>query len=155
MYMRMGIFSLNSSHTSIEVGEYGLAFKFFEFAIALPTFIMNSVYPELLQLQLKKGRFFSARIKQLCSYLFIFSLITTAGVWVFAGTLPFIRIDFLASVAILRMLAILIPVFFMTSPLIWLFVMRRQQKFLVMIYFVASVGSLLLNNFLVYLCVIK
>src|SRR5260221_7091610 len=48
IYFRLDSFILTLTRPTAEVGIYGLAYKFFEVPLVLPTFFMNAVYPMLL-----------------------------------------------------------------------------------------------------------
>ncbi len=130
-YVRWGILSLSWYRPAIEVGQYGLAFKFFEVALSLPIFFMNSYYPDLLEMSVLE---IGERAKKLIQTLFLGSLVVTGVLFVGAPLLSLVRVDFAQSVPYLRELSLITPIFFVTSPLVWYFVMYKKQQILAYIY---------------------
>lgn len=142
VYFRVDLFLLGYFRSTAEIGAYGLAYKFFEFAIVIPTFVMNSLYPLLLRqntpnraIVLKKTMFVLTACASICALL----------LWYFAQFLPLIKVEFSASVPLLRLLALSVPVFFLTSPLMWLFVLAERQKELLLVYGTGLIVNCMLN----------
>jgi len=138
------------------VGVYGLPYKIFEVLLVMPTFIMNSTYPILLDSynlninkfkdSFKKTVYTMAGIGLLVSftgYLFIANFITTDLISNIFGS------DFNISISILLILLSGIAVFFITQPLAWFLVIREKQKILPLIYFISAVFNVSLNYFFI------
>jgi O-antigen/teichoic acid export membrane protein len=138
------------------VGVYGLPYKIFEVLLVMPTFIMNSTYPILLDSynlninkfkdSFKKTVYTMAGIGLLVSftgYLFIANFITTDLISYIFGS------DFNISISILLILLSGIAVFFITQPLAWFLVIREKQKILPLIYFISAVFNVSLNYFFI------
>jgi O-antigen/teichoic acid export membrane protein len=143
IYFRIDLFLLSYFRQSSEVGAYGLAYKFFELAIALPTFIMNSWYPLLLQ---ARALGVVNRIgNKTYVLLAVLGLLVGVSLWIGAPFIVF-RSDFVASVGLLRILSFSLPLFFVTSPLMWQFVLDKKQHLLVWVYAGATVINVLLNT---------
>ncbi len=146
LYFRLDLLILSHFRSSSEIGQYALAYKFFDFAIALPTFFMNSLYPSLLSMPHPA---FAVRIKRVFGMLFLASLIVTALFWIASPLLVFIKREFLPSVFLLRILTLSVPVFFLTSPLMWIYIVFKKQKQLIFIYAAALFFNTLANWYLI------
>lgn len=145
-YVRWGILSLSWHRPAIEVGQYGLAFKFFEVALSLPVFFMNSYYPDLLELpKLQLAR----KTKKLLLTLLASSFVVAVVLFCGAPLLKYVRVDFAQSSLYLRGLSLLTPIFFVSSPLVWLFVMSKRQQILTFLYSLAFLVFLVISPGLV------
>lgn len=135
-------------NTNIQaVGIYGLPYKVFEVSLIVPTYLMNSFYPimvrdhaisqkKLLQV-FSKPFFLLLGLGVLCALLSV----------IFAK--PIIEAlggeGFSQSVQILKILLGFSFVFYLTQPLAWLIVTLGEQKYLPLIYFIASIVNVALN----------
>ena len=143
VYFKVDTLILSVFRPVAEVGVYGFAYKFFEFALVVATFVMNSVYPILL----KKPDVSQTALylKKILQPLFIFSLMATIVLWVGAPFLVWVKQDFVASVVLLRILAVGLPLFFLTSPLMWWYVLIGKQKLLAVIYGLTMIFNICAN----------
>ena len=146
IYFRVDTLFLSIYRTSAEVGAYGFAYKFFEFALVIPAFFMNSVYPELVE---NKEKPYVFRKLMYHSYVFLFLAACCFGLllWWAAPLLGWFKADFYPSIDLLRLLVLGLPIFYLTSPLMWWFVLKNKQKQLAFLYG----GSMIFNvvfNFL-------
>jgi len=144
VYFRSDIFLLSFMKSTSDVGIYGLSFKFFDFLIALPLFLSNSLYPVLLE-NLKNPRKFNIFVK---NYLFVYilsSFILIIPFWFFSPFFEIIKEDFAPAIVPFRILLLSLPVFFITSFLQWVLIAKRQQKYLMIIYMFSFVLSVFLN----------
>ncbi len=148
IYFRIDSLILAASRGNMEVGVYGLAYRFFELILVLPTFIMNSLYPRLLSGS-KDGSFQSKTTLIILITFFSLGLIVSGVTWWGAPYVGLIKRDYVSSVELLRVLAISLPIFFLTSPLMWLYVLRGNQKQLLYIYLVGLVFNVGANLSLV------
>lgn len=146
LYLRNGVLALSLTRSSAEVGEYGLAYKFFEITLILPAFLMNSYYPDLLA---KKSNFRSADLTKILITLAKLSFVVSATMWFGAPFLVFIKPDFAQSVSLMRTFSVMVPLFFLTAPLTWVYILKQKQKKLLYIYTVALVFNLLITRILV------
>jgi len=138
------------------VGVYGLPYKIFEVLLVVPTFIMNSAYPVLLDsynLNIKK--FKNNFIKTVLVMSLIGSLVSLLG-YIFISnflTLDLIEkifgSEFSYSKQLLLILISGIFVFFISQPLSWFMVIRDKQKILPLIYAVSAVFNVSLNYYLI------
>lgn len=128
-----------------EVGIYGLAYKIFELALVVPIFFMNSIYPLLLESQHKSG--FGQ--KKIFNTSFIFLLVSSVcivvGLWTLAPLVVFVRPDFFASIAPLRVLILGLPVFFVSALFMWFIIAQKQQGVLLYIHGIAMLGNIMCN----------
>ncbi len=116
-----------------DVGTYGLAYKIFETLLVLPTFFMNAMYPLLLQANNEREKFISLIRKSAAALMFL-SVLLFVAVWITAPYILIIRSDFAASIVYLRILAISLPFFFLSSLTMWILITRNMQWILVAIY---------------------
>lgn len=144
VYFRADVFILTLFRTTNEVGAYGLAYKFFEFPLTLPTFFANSLYPILLQRSQNK-KLFKETVLKAAIFLLALSLFTLFSFYLFAPFLKFIREDFYPSISILRLLSLSMPVFFLSSLFMWILITFGKNKELLLIYFFGMIINLLLN----------
>lgn len=142
IYLRASILILAAHRPNAEVGAYGLAYKFFEFAIAPATFFMNSMYPQLLT---KTGDYLRQGMRAVVVELTGVALAITLMVWIVSPLLALVLSDFAHSVYLLRFLSLWIPLFFLTSPLMFLAVILKRQLSLLHVYLVAMCLNISLN----------
>ena len=122
------------------VGVYSLPYKVFEVALVVPTFLMNSVFPVMVNKMEKSADdlkiLFSKALK-----ILVFTAVTASIVgiifapWI-VGVLG--GSEFSQSVLVLRILFSGLVVFYMTQPLAWLLVTMDSQKFLPYIYLISA-----------------
>jgi len=142
IYFKVDIILLSIFVSSKDVGVYGLAYRFFDFLIALPLFLSNSIYPLLLIK--KKDDFFNFSKK----YFFIFtilSLIVMVPFWFISPLFGLIKSDFLISIVPFRILLLSLPFFFTTSLMQWVLIALKKQKYLMYVYFLSTVLNIALN----------
>ncbi|MEK7616543.1 MAG: flippase [Patescibacteria group bacterium] len=147
IYFRLDAFILSFYHPSSVVGVYNTAYQVFQAVLVLPTFIMNSFYPMMLQtIKLNIARFgYQIRLAVLgllfCSvgilvltYILsplVIKLITGAG---FAG-----------SVESLQILSFGFPAYFLSALALWIMVAKKMYKEMVIIYLVGLIFNALMN----------
>jgi len=137
----LGIF-----RSSSEVGEYSFAYRIFDVALVLPTFIMNAVYPLLVTASPPRKRFLLQRSAQLLGGL---GLVVALILYFLAPSLKLVRPDLDLAVGNFRLLVLSLPLFYLTSPLMWHYVEARKEKQLLFIYAFAAFFNLLANLFFV------
>ena len=128
--------------STLEVGVYGLSYRFFEFLIAVPAFFSNSIYPILLDT--KEENLFNTLVKKYFGVLLLSAIILMVATLFLSPLLPLIKHDYSLSVAPLKILSLSLPFFFVTSLLQWLFIIKNRIKTLIVIY----ASAMLLNIFL-------
>ena len=140
LYAKADIFILSIYRPTLDVGVYGISYKFFEILLAVPAYLANSVYPLLLK-ESKNPKSYEPLIKRYSSFFIFLSLVITFVAFFGAPLMSIIKSDFSRSVLPFQILALSLPFFFMTSLLQWHFVINNKLKFLVPLYG----GALLLN----------
>lgn len=144
VYFRVDGFLLALMKSTKDVGIYDLAYKFFDFLIALPLFLSNSIYPHLLASE-KNSRTPIAKVATYAGAFFGFGTLLIFPVWFATPLLVFIKHDFLASSLPLRILLLSLPVFFTTSILQWVLIAKKKQKFLLLVYTLSLVANIIGN----------
>ncbi len=139
VYFRADTIIIALTRPTTDVGIYGLAYKFFEFPLALPTFFMNAVYPILL-VRLRSAqttgnfREYSGLIKKTALLLLCTSIVISIAAWVLAPSLSYIRQDFHSSIFPFRILTAGLPLFFLSSLFMWIIIAWEKQIFLAFLY---------------------
>jgi O-antigen/teichoic acid export membrane protein len=138
------------------VGVYGLPYKMFEVLLVLPTFIMNSTYPVLLDSYNLNLTRFKKEFKKLILYMFIMGIAVSVFGYVFINNFltydlinNYFSRDFGYSKEILLILISGISVFFISQPLSWFLVIREKQKVLPLIYLISAIFNVGLNYLLI------
>ncbi|MBI3577745.1 oligosaccharide flippase family protein [Candidatus Gottesmanbacteria bacterium] len=137
VYFRIDSLIMTLTRTTAEVGIYGLAYKFFELPLVLPTFFMNSVFALMVR-NADQMRMFKK------SFLILLpsSLLCTIVLWSAAPFLSLIKQDFSASVPVLRVLSLSFPFFFLTSLAMWTIIALKKQTALLFIYGVSMIATI-------------
>lgn len=143
VYFRADVFVLTLFRTTSEVGVYGLAYKFFEFPLTIPTFFANSIYPILLIRSKDKKLFIKTSIKA-GLFLIGLSFITMIGLYLGAPLLQYIRSDFAPSIEVLQLLSFSTPIFFLSSLFMWIMITYGKNKLLMIIYLVGMIFNIVL-----------
>ena len=147
IYFRFDIFILAFARPNIDVGIYGLAYKFFEFPLAIPTFFMNAIYPVILRSKLNPpaGGLKSKITKKATVFLLTSSLAIGAACLILAPLISLVKADFTASILPFRILSLSLPLFFLTSFYMWIYVADGRQNKLLLVYGIGMVFNILLN----------
>ncbi|MDO8451634.1 MAG: oligosaccharide flippase family protein [bacterium] len=99
-----------------EIGLYGFAYKIFEVALVLPTFLMNVLYPMLLNAHDEHIRGTSFRFQRIITRSFLLlvagSVLTFVSLWLLAPYFSLVRPEFYGSIIAMRILSLSLPFFF-------------------------------------------
>lgn len=138
------------------VGVYSFPYKIFEVILVIPTFMMNSTYPLILEKYRKGEEIFKAFFKKTITLFFIVGIAITVlgylGIYFlesFQILQKYFSGDFLNSINILKILFLGLIIFFLSQPFSWLFVIKEKQKYLPVFYFLAAVFNFSLNYLLI------
>lgn len=146
IYFRIDVLILANSRPSSEVGLYGLAYQFFESALAIPIFFSNAIYP-VLSAQYQKNRDeFKKAAKNWFFILFVTSLIASTAIFAVSFFIPIIfKPSFAGSVPSLQILALGLPFFFISALLWHLVIIFDKQKYLTIIYAFGALFNIIAN----------
>ncbi|MCL5675991.1 MAG: flippase [Patescibacteria group bacterium] len=150
IYFKADSFILTLTRSTQEVGVYGLAYKFFELSLVFPTFFMNSLYPVFLEKKQDKSGFKSI-LKQSGIILVVGAVLLTLVMLLFAPLLINFTsgakylTDFSGAVLALRILSLSLPLFFVSSFLMWLLITHNKQNLLVPFYGFSMLVNIVLN----------
>lgn len=136
---------LTLTRTTIEVGTYGFAYRFFETLLVIPTFMMNASYPVLLVSKKQSRELLLRRYKKLATTLIILSVGIGVVIWMMAPLLSYVREDFLASVTYIRILVLSLPLFFLSSLVMWMLFVFKKRWQLTIIYVIAMIVNIVAN----------
>ncbi|MBI2327131.1 flippase [Candidatus Curtissbacteria bacterium] len=146
IYFRIDVFILAYTRSSVEVGNYGLAYQFFEATLAIPIFFANALYPLLNNLFNQNLEEFQRQTRSWLKLLTLFSVFPTIGLFIIAYLIPVIfQGRFTGSVSALQILSIGLPLFFI-SALFWhILIIYDRQKYLIYIYATGAIFNLVTN----------
>ncbi len=147
IYFRIDVLILSNFRESAEVGIYGLAYQFFESALALPIFLVNAIYP-LLNAQFSKRSFEQFRLAtyRWLAILSAISIMVTIFLIAVSYLIPVLYdVRFAASRTALMILALGMPFFFISALLWHLLIIFKRQKYLTIIYLAGAATNVILN----------
>lgn len=128
--------------SSVDVGQYGFAYRIFDVILVLPVFIMNAVYPRLVKENAAKS---TAIIHSSLVTLGIFGVLLATTSYLLSPLILLIRPNLALAVTSLRLLVLSLPLFFLTAPLMWHLISRRQEKAVLVVYVSAAALNGILN----------
>lgn len=149
IYAHADSFVLTLTRSTVEVGTYGFAYRFFETLLVIPTFIMNASYPILLTSKIKSAASLTKRYRKLFTSMIIISVAIAVGVWFMAPLLSIVRPEFIESSSFIRILVLSLPLFFLSSLVMWMLFVFHKRWELAFIYVTAMVINISLNILLV------
>lgn len=147
IYFRIDTVLLGVFRPSVEVGYYTLAYRFFDAALVVPIFFANALYPVLLA-HYQQG---IDKLLQIMKNAFMLSLAGGIGAAVvMAAAAPFVLKLFLqeqfnGAVAPLTIFALQLPIFYLSSLLMWLVIVLNQQRLLLFFYGSGALINVTLN----------
>lgn len=142
---------LATTRPTAEVAFYGFAYRVFEFALAIPTFFMNAVYPLLLGAlgtnlpSIQDPKRFSALARKAFITLVVSSVGMLLFLWIAAPLVAVVRPEFAASAPALRVLSLGLPMFFVSSLVMWMLIALGRLRILVYLYGASMALNIILN----------
>ena len=149
IYAHADSFVLTLTRSTVEVGTYGFAYRFFETLLVVPTFIMNASYPVLLASKNQSAASLTNRYRKLFTSMIILSVTIAVGVWFMAPLLSIVRPEFIESSSFIRILVLSLPLFFLSSLVMWMLFVFNKRWELAFIYAIAMVINIGANILLV------
>ncbi|KKQ66916.1 MAG: Polysaccharide biosynthesis protein [Candidatus Daviesbacteria bacterium GW2011_GWA2_38_24] len=152
IYFRVDAFILGALTSFTEVGIYNVSYAIFQSALVIPTYIMNSYYPIMIQDLKTDFKKFSKEFKIAGLSLATIGLVGMIVTFVLS---PFIiglitgNRGFEGSSSVLNLLGLGFPAYFLTSLMMWALVLFKKYKTLSLIYFLGLVANLGLNLVLI------
>lgn len=150
IYFRSDIVLLSILKPTVDVAYYGLAYRFFEFALVFPTFFNNAFYPLLLEakqinLEKTKNLFLIAS-----GFLFGIGLVAALFFFLLAPNLINLTSgSFSQSIVSLKILSLSLPVFYLTNLFMWFLITFDKQKLLAPIYGFTMIINIVLNIYFI------
>lgn len=139
---------LTHIENNIAVGIYNLSFKVFELVLILPVFFMNPVYPILVKHLQDSPQKFKQSVRKAVVALMLAAIGVIVVVYPLSGHIVTILADspgFDDSVALLQLLVLWTPLFFLSAVFMWILVTLRNQRALIIVYAVGFVVNLITN----------
>lgn len=146
-YFRADAFILAFLKGFAAAGIYNVAFSLFQTVIVLPTFIMNSYYPLMLEsLKTNTGKF-KNQVKLVAFGLFAISILAVGLTYILSPVLitGLTGGGFSGATQALRILSLGFPAFFLSSLGMWLLVALGKYKVMLTIYAVGLIFNLSAN----------
>jgi O-antigen/teichoic acid export membrane protein len=142
VYFKIDILLLSFLKPTTDVGIYGLAYRFFDFLIALPLFLSNSLYPLFLTTHASK---FRSTVLFYVAIAFGLAIVIVVPFWFLSPLLVLIKEEFADAISPLRFLLLSLPLFFATSIVQWALIAQKKQTFLMWVYLAVACLNMLLN----------
>lgn len=152
VYFRLDSFILSSYHSFAAVGIYNFAYQFFQTALVLPTFIMNSYYPLMIKEFTENKTNFPKRLLKALGLMLLLAVGAMVVIFLLSPlALPLISggLGFTASVEVLQILSLGFPAYFVSAVLIWTMVLLKKYQAMLLIYTVGLVVNGILNLLLI------
>ncbi len=144
IYFRIDSLILAVFKSSADVGIYGLSYLFFDFLLAIPLFISNSIYPILLKEKENKITFLKLTRNYFLMYLGL-SFVIAIPFWFATPLFTLIKPDFSLAIVPFRILLVSLPFFFLTSLLQWILITYRKTGYLARTYFLFMCVNIVFN----------
>ncbi len=147
IYFRADTFIVSFYHGTAQSGVYNVAYSVFQTILVLPSLIMNSYYPLMLEsLKNQAEKFRKQIILALLSLFGLSFVITLSTFYLSPLTIKILTgSGFEGSLQSLKILSLGFPAFFTTALLIWLMIARGKYKLTLLIYTIGLVFNLLSN----------
>lgn len=144
-YFKIDTFILGSFFPISIVGEYNLAYQFFQTALVLPTFIMNSYYPLMLKNLSQNKAIFFKQIRLGSLILLVISLAGTALTYLLSPYLIKLVNGESGSILTLQLLSLGFPAFFVSALIMWALISLKKYKTVLWIYLFGLIINFILN----------
>jgi len=131
------------------VAIYGLAYRAFDFAIAFPAFVVNSTFPALVEKAKKETSGLYDASKKVFLVLLALGFLSLLGVVIVAPVLIPIFGEYREAIFSLRLLALSLPIFFVSSLGFGLLIVLKKEKLLPFIYGFAALFNFSANYYFV------
>lgn len=129
--------------TSSEVGQYGFAYRIFDVILVLPIFVMNAIYPIFLGQNRTKTK--PNLISHTAWSMVGIGVVVAVALWFAAPLVSLVKPGLTLSIKVLQILAFALPLFYVTAPLMWGLIARKQDKVVLGIYVSAALLNAALN----------
>lgn len=147
IYFRADTFIVSYFHGPSQSGVYNVAYLIFQTVLVLPSLIMNSYYPLMLESLKNQVEKFKKQISLAALFLLGLSLFTTVLIYFLSPTIIKILTGsgFEGSIKSLQILSLGFPAFFVTALLIWLMIAKGKYKLTLLIYTIGLIFNLVAN----------
>jgi len=147
IYFRSDIIILSYFRSSAEVGNYSLAYRFFEASLVLPIFFTNALYPVLARSVTNTLEEFKKTITLSSLLMLAVSIVVAVLIFILSGPIIsfFFKGGFKDSVIALRILSFGLPFFYISAIFMWAIIALDKQKILSFIYGTAACLNVLFN----------
>lgn len=147
LYFRLDTFILSTFMGVAAVGIYNLAYQFFQAALVLPAFVMNSFYPVLVKSHKDSPARFLNQVKLVALSLLAISGIGVVLTWMLAPYLINLLAGnaFTGSVASLKLLSLGFPAYFLSALLMWVMIVMQKYRLMLFIYLIGLFINVALN----------
>ncbi len=150
VYFRIDSVVLTITRSTAEVGTYGLAYKFFEMTLILPTFFMNAALPSLLRAKKESDiKKLHAQIRGSGITLCILSVCAAVVGWILSPLITMIKPEFAASIPPFKILLLGLPVFYLSSLTMWVLVIEKRRIQMLIIYALSMTLNIFANIILI------
>lgn len=147
LFSRFDIFLLAATRGMVEVGQYNAAYLLFSNLLVVPTFIVNTIYPQWVRFSPREVR---GSLIQTSIVLFFFSIVVASVGWIFGPLFISLWLgqEFWPAADVLRILLLSLPFFFLSALFMIVLLVRRARWILVWIYGAGCIVNVIGNVFL-------
>ncbi len=128
--------------SATEVGQYGFAYRIFEVILVVPVFTMNAAYPLLVKLE---DGVVAKVVKTTTTSLLVLGVLAVLATFIGSPLLGLIRPGLGESITLLRLLALSLPLFYVTAPLMWKLIGAHHDAPVLTVYAVAALYNIAAN----------
>lgn len=147
IYFRVDAFILSSIKGISEVGIYNVAYQVFQSILVLPTFVMNSFYPMMLESLTMEMARFKRQIKLTFGGLMVVSTLASLSIFVLSPLV--IKLitggGFEGSITSLQILSLGFPAYFLSALLMWVMVAKKMYNKMLLVYGLGLVFNVAAN----------
>lgn len=147
VYFRADVFILAFFKPTEVVGIYNVAYQIFQTALVVPTFIMNAYYPLMLNLYKTNFSFFVKQVRIASFGLIVLGALATILTLILSPLI--IRLvtggGFVGATTALNILSLGFPAYFLSSLLMWVLVVTKKYKSMLLVYTLGLLFNVSLN----------
>lgn len=151
VYFRADSFLLSIFQGNEAVGIYNVAYSLFQAALVLPTFVMNAYYPMMINVYTANKTLLRSQLYVVGAVLLSFAIIGAIFTLIVAPLVIYLITGggFEGSTPTLRILSLGFPGYFISALLMWLLVLQKRYKTILVVYLVGLLVNVISNIFFI------
>lgn len=151
IYFRADGFMLSYFKGNQDVGIYNIAYQVFQSALVLPAFIMNAYYPLMIQSLGNNDHLFRKQLYFAAAALLGMAIVGAVITILLSPVIINLLTGggFRGAVESLQILALGFPAYFLSALLMWVLVIRKRYKLMLLLYALGLLFNLIANFILI------